>query len=138
MTNYPATTVQSNKGDTTTSKNYSAYVVWQNPDVQGLVTYDGFEAKMYWEITPPDFATHSTIALMQANPPKLAFKFQDNSATGLQFDQAPGAAYASQEDVAADAAATNDIQVMTAYDTDICTERWYLSPTAIACVEMKG
>ena len=22
-------------------------------------------------------------------------------------------------------------------DTDICTEKWYLSPTAITCVEMK-
>ena len=28
--------------------------------------------------------------------------------------------------------------MVTAADTDLCTEKWYLSPTAIACVELKG
>ena len=32
---------------------------------------------------------------------------------------------------------SEDIEVFAEYvDVDICTEKWYLSPTAIACVEM--
>lgn len=41
--------------------------------------------------------------------------------------------------MASDATATNDIEIVSSYvDKDLCTERWYLSPTAIACVELKG
>ena len=30
-----------------------------------------------------------------------------------------------------------DTDDFTAEDTDICTEKWMISPTAIACVEME-
>ena len=33
---------------------------------------------------------------------------------------------------------SNDIDIVGDATVDLCTEKWYLSPTAIACVEMKG
>ena len=47
---YPVNTLTTQYDIATTGNMYHAYVIWQNPDVQGAVTYDGFEAKMYWTI----------------------------------------------------------------------------------------
>ena len=113
------------------------YVAWQNPDGQQTVTFDGFEAKIYTTLTlPPAWSDQSTLS---TTPPEISFKFQDNSTSGKQFDIHPGSAYsagAEQEDEAQNGA--NSITVVTANGTDLCTERWTLSPTAVACVEMKG
>ena len=85
-TSYPTVTPITGIGSTTTSDNYSVYVVWRNPNLTGAVTFDGFEAKFSWELTPPVIGSWVSKALMIAAPPVLKFKFQDNSTTGLQFD----------------------------------------------------
>ena len=98
---YP-TKMITTQGKTDTASNYSVYVVWQNPDVQGSVTFDGFEAKLYWELTPPlatdestDSGAWASEAAMLAAPPKLKMKFQDNITAKLRFDIKPGTAAAS-------------------------------------------
>mmetsp|Transcript_35882 Transcript_35882/g.43861 ORF Transcript_35882/g.43861 Transcript_35882/m.43861 type:complete len:129 (-) Transcript_35882:64-450(-) len=53
----------------------------------------------------------------------------------------PGSAYqkgSTVEDIAINAAGSNDIDIVTSPWTDLCTEKWYLTATAIACVEMSG
>lgn len=60
---------------------------------------------------------------------------------GLRFDIMPGSAYqkgSTVEDIAINAAGSNDIDIVTSPWTDLCTEKWYLTATAIACVEMSG
>ena len=96
---YPINTLTT-QGSTDNKKNYHAYVIWQNPDVQGAVTYDGFEAKMYWTIVPPLPADKSTgggawasEAEMIKAPPKLSVHFQDNITEGQRFDIMPGSTY---------------------------------------------
>lgn len=101
-TTYPSEAdIKTGKGLSTTSLNYSVYVAWQNPDVTGAVTYDGFEAKIFYTLTPPLPAVDTTggawenEAAMKANPPTLKFEFQDNQTSGLRFDIQPGTQYQS-------------------------------------------
>lgn len=58
------------------------------------------------------------------------------------FDIHPGSAYAygSSAADAADGTGVENIEIdssITPKTTDICTEKWRLSPTSIACVEME-
>lgn len=58
------------------------------------------------------------------------------------FDIHPGSAYAFGTSAAdrTDSLGAENINLDSSYvaeSTDICTEKWYLSPTAIACVEMQ-
>ena len=80
-TKFPTSTV-STQSNTDSKFNYAAYVIWQNPDVQGAVTYDGFEAKMYWELTPPLVGNETSgggawasESAMNAAPAQLKIKF---------------------------------------------------------------
>ena len=60
---------------------------------------------------------------------------------GERFDIMPGSTYqtgTAVEDLKINASGTNDIHIVTAPWVDLCTEKWYLSPTAIACVEVSG
>ena len=53
----------------------------------------------------------------------------------------PGSTYqvgTSVEDLKINSSGSNDIEIVTSPWTDLCTEKWYLSPTAIACVEISG
>lgn len=100
----------------------------------GAVTYDGFEAKIDYILTPPVLSSWTTAKDFVG--PTLAFEFMDNSSTGKRFDIHPGAVYQSGSQV--EDAKSQDIIKVTTVGTDICTEKWYLSPTAITCVELKG
>jgi len=50
--------------------------------VQGTVTYDGFEAKINWELTPPAATSWYTPAAMTAAGPTLTMKYADNLTAG--------------------------------------------------------
>ena len=120
------------------SEEYHFYLNWLNPDTANSVVYDGVEAKAYAKVTPPadwssDAAIYPTVA--------LELKLRDNTSglQGTHFDTHPGSQY-QHGDAAEDVqqGGQEDIEVFSDYvDTDICTEKWYLSTTAIACVEMK-
>lgn len=107
-------------------------MAWQNPDVAGAVTYDGFDAKIDYILTPPTGWASRTGFV----GPKLAFEFMDNASVGKRFDIHPGALY--QGGTAVEDATKQDIVKVTKVGTDLCTEKWYLSDTAIACVELRG
>ena len=110
--------------------------------MQGTVTYDGFEAKIFSTLTPPAIGSWDTPAAMAATPPTLTMKYADNLTSGSRFDIHPGNANSGgtdTEDMTLTAVGgSNDIDIVGDAATDLCTEKWYLSPTAIACVEMKG
>ena len=85
---------------------------------------------------------------MAAAPPTLVFNYASNAKDGDYFDIAPataGSGGKGSEDVfkrAADSSGSNDRTFVgdaaAAQLVDLCTEKWYLSPTAVACVEMAG
>ena len=60
----------------------------------------------------------------------------DNSSVGKRFDIHPGGLY--QAGTSVEDGTKQDIVKVTKVGTDLCTEKWYLSPTAISCVELKG
>ena len=102
---------------------------------------------MYALVTAHDGASDITDAAEQyANPSNVQIFWQENNDTGLYFDIHPGSPYASGsavEDVGQ--TGTNDVTVVSpefnaspTADNDLCSERWYLSLTAVACVEMVG
>jgi len=106
---------------------------------------------MFTTIVPSEGDWSDTDALFN-DPPKIVTRFLSNAEDTKYFDIHPGSAYAigdSVEDVVQGGA--NDIVVPDSYkQTDcatassatgvcnLCSERWYLSLTAIACVEMTG
>ena len=125
---------------------YRINIVWQNPNVQGVVTYDGLEAKIYYKHTAPPEASWADAAAMAATPPTISYHYEDNVTLGMLFDIHPATAstggvstedkYVNQSD------GSNDINFVDplpdATTKDLCTEKWYLSATAITCVEMQG
>ena len=137
---------------------YHFYLAWQNPDATGAVTYDGMEIKAYAEVTPPVFTVAANVA-DGTTTPTLTVKLQNNKKAdyvdpttencnandhvdNVCFDIHPGSAYAYGTAAAdqADGIGVENIELdatNVADTTDICTEKWYLSPTAIACVEMQ-
>lgn len=119
------------------------YIAWANPDSSAAVTIDGIEVKAYAEVTPnSSWSLSTTEADLIANPPTIEVKLLDNTSgvDGTYFDIHPGSSYAASnavEDVGK--GGTEDITaVETVASDDICTEKWYLSATAIACVEMEA
>ena len=121
-------------------------MVWQNPDVQNAVTYDGFEAKIHYIHTAPLAASWASPAAMAATPPTLVFNYADNATAGSTFDIHPATA-ASGNKAAEDiflntSSGKNNIEFVgdaaAAKAADLCTEKWYLSPTAMTCVELSG
>ena len=81
--------------------------------------------------------------------PDIRIRFADNSTPNYQFDIHPGAKHTfgnAVEDVVQ--GGENNILIPdrlkdkkgSDYTTEdnLCTEKWYLSLTAIACVEIKG
>ncbi len=117
--------------------------------MQGTVTYDGLEAKIHWVHTAPADASWASKTAMAAAPPTLVFNYADNNSIGSYFDIHPATAASSgkgSEDkflrVSDPTGGSNDISFVgdaaAAQAVDLCTEKWYLSPTAIACVEMAG
>lgn len=68
----------------------------------------------------------------------------DNETTGLQWDIHPGSAYATSQVEDVENNGYNNIELVSptradiatdAANAEICTEYWYLSATAITCVE---
>lgn len=111
------------------------YVAWQNPDGQATITFDGIEAKVKAELTlPADWSDPLTVATAK---PDLKMYFQDNTVKG--FDISPPSAF-TKGDTVMDTAqgGVENIVPVQATDADLCTEKWYLSETAIACVEISG
>ena len=128
---------------------YHFYLAWKNPDSTATVTYDGIEVKAFAlvDIGP----AWTTDAALTADPPVVdVFVLPNdiantaaNNADGTApnyFDIHPGSEFASgdsvtdkgqsgREDVTLDSS-------ITAGTTDICVEKWQLSKTAVACVEM--
>ncbi len=67
-------------------------MIWQNPDVQNAVTYDGFEAKIHFIHTAPANGSWADAAAMAAAPPTLVFNYADNATAGSSFDIHPATA----------------------------------------------
>lgn len=118
------------------------------------------EVKAYAHVTPPQ--TWADEASLDTDKPVLTVKLQDNvdavtdtwdtdngencntnsRLANVCFDIHPGSAYAYGSSAAdmSDSAGVENVTIdssLTAETTDICTEKWMVSPTAIACVEME-
>lgn len=114
------------------------------------------EVKAYAEVSPPTWTTKTAVDDGTA-PPGLTVKLQNNAPTyvapatencnandyvdNVCFDIHPGSAYAygTAAADAADGVGVENIELdasNVAETADICTEKWYVSTTAIACVEM--
>ncbi len=117
--------------------------------MQGTVTYDGLEAKIHYVHTAPADASWDSQTAMAAAPPTLVFNYADNNSIGSYFDIHPATATSSgkgSEDMFLRTSTnngSNDVKFVGNDDAaaklvDLCTEKWYLSPTAIACVEFSG
>jgi len=116
------------------------------------------EVKAYANVTPPS-TWNSEAEVLSTYRPALTVKLQDNKDTNTTwladetcnsnsdvsnvcFDIHPGSAYAYGSSAAdmSDASGVENIDLHAdnvAETTDICTEKWQISPTAVACVEMK-
>lgn len=121
-----------------TTEQYQMYVVWQNPDSEANVTYDGVAALMTCNVAhATDMTTVADMDALLAGHPTIEMKFEDQTVAEKKFDMSPGSAYgtgsSNQDDV-------DNITLGANYDltTDLCTEKWILSPTAVACVEVVG
>ncbi len=79
-------------GEPVNETRYRINMIWQNPDVQGTVTYDGLEAKIHYKHTGPVDGSYASKTAMAAAPPTLVFNYADNNSIGSYFDIHPATA----------------------------------------------
>ena len=118
------------------SQTFQQYVVWLNPDSAAAVTYDGIMVKTYATIQTPAAGGDP----VKADDFKILY--MDNSTTGERFDIKPSQTYTNSvtsEDVQQGGQNNVDFNEEDGVDVttkDVCTEKWLLSETSIACVEI--
>lgn len=111
------------------------YVAWQNPDASSSITYDGVQGRVVCTVTTGDRSDFAT------TPPTVSCIWQDRASdingAASKFDVRPFSLYDSG-DGAQDTNGADDITLVTLAATEQCTEVWYLTDSALACVELQG
>lgn len=109
------------------------YVAWSNPNSTETVAKDGIYATTGCTLT-------AGAAILTDQPALVcAWDTKDTSGTPLvTYDIHPIANYDSANSVFDTANTGADDVTPDATDTQICTELWKITDTAIACVEMGG
>jgi hypothetical protein len=72
------------------------------------------------------------------NKPTVSVHWEDRTSTFGIFDLSPADEYSTNTEDFGIVGGADDVEIVDALDYDHCTEIWYFTNTALACVEMTG